>query len=346
MRKKYFTFLFIIISLLVSNIHSVEEEDEEFKTYYFYFDLSDPSIQYKNSSEKIENIVTDSISIKIPNILLVKEGFYFNGWTEDFIYGYQPGDIFKAEKTNITLYPIFENKSDTTYFRFEYIVEYNGEYTDVSKELRPTIERQNHLILISSYSYSNDYATSLGWTDGTNYFSSSTRLLMPRRNVTLYAVFYNYHKLYYSHGDVDGIVGNPDAPLVYREGASIDLAESSRLARMGYKIVGWHCEYDGKDYPIFYPYILPDADVVMTAIWEPIEYTIAFQTLVSGIPNIKLKGRTGEIIIAPNIEDKREGYIFGGWIVYGNKYTPGDEIFVQGQMPGLGISGKAIWYRI
>ena len=162
MEKKSFIFLFIILSILVNNIHSVEEEDEEFKTYYISFDLSDPDIQYKNNSEKIENIVSDSFSIKVPNVLLVKEGFYFNGWTEDFIYGYQPGDIFKAEKTNITLYPIFEDKSDRIYYRLEYIVEYNGEITDISKEIRPTIERPNHLIQISSYSFSNTYATSLG----------------------------------------------------------------------------------------------------------------------------------------------------------------------------------------
>ena len=104
--------------------------------------------------------------------------------------------------------------------------------------------------------------------------------------------FHNYHKIYYSHGDVDGIVGIPDATLVYTEGTSIDLAESTRLGRMGYEIVGWHCEYDGKDYPIFYPYKLPDSDVVMTAIWEPIEYTIVFITGVTAIPNIKIKGKT------------------------------------------------------
>ena len=137
MGKKSFFFLFLILSILVNNIHSLEEEDEEFKAYYFNFDLSDPDIQYKNNSEKIENIISDSISIKLPKIILVKEGFYFNGWTQDFIYGYEPGEIFKADKTNVTLYPIFEDKNDTTYFRLEYVVEYNGEITDVSKELRP-----------------------------------------------------------------------------------------------------------------------------------------------------------------------------------------------------------------
>ena len=166
---------------------------------------------------------------------------------------------------------------------------------------------------------------------------------MPRKNVTLYAIFHNYHKFSYSHGDVDGIVGNPDPPLVYREGTTIDLAESSRLSRKGYKIKGWHCEYDGKDYPISYRYKLPDSDVVMTAIWETLVYTIPFNTGISAIPNIRIKAETKETIIVPNIEQKREGYKFIGWIILGDFYNVGDEFFVEGQINGLGISGKAIW---
>ena len=112
---------------------------------------------------------------------------------------------------------------------------------------------------------------------------------------------------------------------------------------MGHTIIGWHCEYDGNDYPIFYPYILPDADVIMTAIWEPIEYIINLQTLVTTNPNIKIKAKTKDKIIAPNLDEKREGYIFIGWLIFGNLYNPGDEIIVEGQIPGKGISGKAIW---
>ena len=49
-------------------------------------------------------------------------------------------------------------------------------------------------------------------------FLSSNKLIMPRKNLTLYVVFHNFHKFSYSHGDVDGIIGNPDAPFVYPEG--------------------------------------------------------------------------------------------------------------------------------
>ena len=340
---KSFIFLSMILFLIINNIYSIE--DEENPIYYVNFDLSDPDFKYKNNSEKIENIVTNKTNVKIPEILLIKDGFYFNGWTEDFIYGYEPGHYFVLKKKNTTLFPIFEDKNDTTYFRFEYRVEYNGEITDVSKELRPTIERANHLKIISPLSYGNDNATSFGWTDGVNEFYASDKLVMPRKNVTLYAIFHNYHKFSYSHGDVDGIIGKPDAPFVYSEGSTIDLAESTRLSRKGYKIMGWHCEYDGKDYPLFYRYILPDADIVMTAIWEPIEYTIIFISGVTTIPNLRIKAKTKDILIIPDINQKREGYIFVGWIFFGNKYNAGDEFIVEGQMPGVGIAGKAIWIQ-
>jgi hypothetical protein len=42
------------------------------------------------------------------------------------------------------------------------VVEYSEEITDISKDIRPTNERPNHLIKASSYSYNNEYATSLG----------------------------------------------------------------------------------------------------------------------------------------------------------------------------------------
>ena len=343
MDKNFFFLSFLLLIMLII-INSIEDEEEN-PTYYINFNLTNEDFKYKNDSEKIENIVTKSKIFTFPKIELIKEGFYFNGWTSDFIYGYAPGDTLSLDKTNTTFFPIFEDKNDTTYFRFEYKVEYNGENIDISKQLRPSTQRAKHLIKIAIYTYTNSNASTSGWTDGINKFDYSRKLVMPRRNVTLYAIFLNFHKFSYVHGDVDGITGDPYAPFKYLEGSIIDLAESTRLYRKGYTIVGWHCDYDGKDYPIFYRYILPDADVVMTAIWEPKEYNILFMTRVSSIPNIRLKAKTKEIIIVPNIEQNREGFTFIGWILNEKQYKPGDEFIVEGQDSGVGISGEAIWIK-
>ena len=345
MAIKSITFLSIILFLItIKNIYSLDEEEEE-EIHYFNFDLSDPDIKYEEGAEKIENIVTNKTNILLPLTKLIKEGYYINGWTPDFIYGYKPGGSFSTKEKNITFFPIFEKKNEQIYFIFQYIVEYNGVITDISKDLKPHIERENALIEITLNGYSNSNASHHGWTDGTNIFYSSDCMVMPNRNVTLYAVFHDLHKLYYSHGDVDGIVGNPDPPLVYPAGTTIDLAESSRLARKGYKIIGWHCDYDGKNYNIFYPYVLPNADVIMYAIWDPILYTLVFKTGVSAIPNIRIQAKTKESVFVPNLEEKREGYIFSGWIINGIQYNAGDEYIVEGQMPGLGMSISAIWIK-
>ena len=116
------------------------------------------------------------------------------------------------------------------------------------------------------------------------------------------------------------------------------------MTRKGYKIKAWHCENDGKDYPLFYPYIIPDEDIIMTAVWEPLSYVVFFDAGISSISNIKISAKTKEIIYAPALDIEREGYIFGGWKMYDTDvYFPGDEIEVKGQFPGMGISSKAIW---
>ena len=89
---------------------------------------------------------------------------------------------------------------------------------------------------------------------------------------------------------------------------------------------------------------MPDEDVIMTAIWKPVNYVIIFETRVKSIPEITIRGETGTIIIAPSLDAKREGYIFVGWKIYDTEiYYPGDEIYVKGKMPGAGIGASAIW---
>ena len=68
-------------------------------------------------------------------------------------------------------------------------------------------------------------------------------------------------------------------------------------------------------------------------------------TRVREIPNIKIQGKTEEIITVPNIEEKREGFIFNGWNFEGVQYQPGDEFKIKGQEPSMGISAEALWIQ-
>ena len=192
--------------------------------------------------------------------------------------------------------------------------------------------------------FPQDKAVHKGWTDGNRTYYQENKIIMPEHNVTLYAVFLYYRNLIYDSGNVDGIVGVKKNIQRGYYGTKMDLAEETRLKRSGYKMSGWHCENDGIDYPVFYQYIMPDEDVIMSAIWTPIRYVIDFSAEDKSIPDIRIRAETGTTIIAPSLDVEREGYIFVGWNVYKTEiYSPGDEIIVKGQMPGAGIDTSPIW---
>ena len=267
---------------------------------------------------------------------------FFSGWTEDWVYGYLPGDVFLCTHKNTTLYPVLGLLNETTTYTLKYVVEFEGENIDPHENLGHYVK--NRIVETSMKSFPNEKATHRGWTDGENEFVQGDKLVMPAHNITLTAIFYYYRNLTYVPGDVDDIVGAKYDIQTMSAGGMKDLAESSRLSRKGYKIVGWHCENDGKDNPIFHQYIMPDENVIMTAIWEPLDYVLNFNNLVNSAPNPRIQGKTNTKVLAPDVGVEREGYTFKGWSLYDNQiYLPGDEIIIRGQMPGIGISIKAIW---
>ena len=350
--KFFFIFVFIFIFLINLNLVKSQEDDEEEdkKDYYIHFDLSDPDIvlidknNKTNTNPEIKDIVSKYNSVILPKIELDKEGYFFSGWTEDGIIGYEPGDVIFCKSKNITLKPVMGELSDGRFFRLEYIVEYEGKIIDTQGTLPKGNYVKNRIIKISMNVFPQDKANHKGWTDGNRTFYQENKIIMPEHNVTLYAVFLYWRNLIYDSGNVDGIVGVKENIQRSHYGAKMDLAEETRLKRIGYEMSGWHCENDGIDYPVFYQYIMPDEDVIMTAIWKPIRYVIVFDSEVKSIPDIRIRGETGTIIIAPSLDAEREGYIFVGWKIYNTEiYYPGDEIIVKGQMPGLGIGASAIW---
>ena len=330
----------LIISLFfLFNLVKTQEEDEEILEYYIHFDLNETDIK----DIEIEDIISKSSSIKLPETQLDKEDYFFSGWTDDGVYGYEPGDNYVCKSKYTVLKPVFGLLSDKRTFTLEYIVKLEGNIIDTSDYLSKEYHCKNRIVETSMMVFNQDTANQRGWTDGENEFVQGKKMVMPEHNVTLYAIYLYLRKLTYSPGNVDGIVGQNYDEQIVRAGGMKDLAEESRLKRKGYNIVAWHCENDGIDYPIFYQYIMPDEDVIMTAVWEPIKYTLVFRTTVSTIPNIRMQAKTGEIIIAPNLEN-REGFTFLGWKIYNDQvYFPGDEIEILGQMPGLGIQISAIW---
>lgn len=121
----------LLIFLFVFFVNTQDEEENP--DYFFHFDMSDPDIviiDKDNTGLEIKDVISKSTSLSIPRVELDKEGYFFSGWTDDWIYGYEPGDIFIASSTNTTLKPVFGLLSDKRTFTFEYIVEFEGQIID------------------------------------------------------------------------------------------------------------------------------------------------------------------------------------------------------------------------
>lgn len=352
MKKKHFKninlfSLFILAFLFNLKIVKSVEYEEEIEIFYIHFDMSEPGlvvIDKDNPNPELKDIISTSHSVILPKTELDKEGYFFSGWTEDGIIGYLPGDVFLCNSKNITLKPVLGELSDGRFFRLEYIVEFEGEIIDTQGSLPKGNYVMNRIVSISMNVFPQQKAVHKGWTDGENIFYLQQKIIMPEHNVTLRARFLYYRNLIYSAGNVDGIVGVKENIQTGIYEAQMDLAEESRLKRSGYKMIAWHCENDGLNYPFFYPYKMPDEDVIMTAVWAPLTYVLVFSAGIKSIPDIRIRAETGKTVIAPGVENKREGYTFVGWKLYENEiYYPGDEIVVKGQLPGFGISITPIW---
>ena len=348
--KSFILFSFVLTSIFRNTFIFCKDEDEEGKEEnpicIVHYNISDPDIKILDEKgNEIEEIKDENITgiIHIPTYKLSKEGHSFCGWTIDGIYGYEPGDKCNFGQKNITFFPVFSSKSDTITYAVIYEVLFEGEILEVQTSLPKSKYRANSIVKVFSTYFSNDKAIHLGWTDGEHKFMADDKMIIPRRNVTMHPIYHYYRIITYFAGNVDGIAGNEKKEFSNREGGVRELSDGNILSRKGYKNIGWHCQNDGIDYPFYYSYVMPDEDVVMVAIWEPLAYNVTFTTGVSSIPNIIIEGKTKEAIIAPFITQEREGYSFYGWLYEGKVYFPGDEIVIEGVLMGKKITARAVW---
>lgn len=291
-----------------------------------------------------DDIITEpNSSVFIPLGKPEMQGGTFSAWTADGVYAYEPNDVFRVGTEDVTLVPAFYYSADKTYYQFKYEVEVGGEIVDTSELLGSYKYKKNRLIVPSLTAIMNPEARQIGWTDGEHKFLPEQKFLMPEHDVTLKPILHYYHTISYVTGDVDGIIGANVVEYTTQEGAFKDLPQYDRFSRIGYNIVGWHNEYDGKDYSALDAYEMPDSDVVFTAIWEPINYNVVFNHSVTGSTHIKIRGLTGTSIKVPEPTAKVEGKTFGGWSYEGKIYQPGEEFPVEGAPRGVGIMLKAVW---
>lgn len=283
-------------------------------------------------------------SVFLPKTMLEREGYEFSGWTADGIRGYAPGDVFRVTNENVTLKPVWLDSKNAKKHNVNFSAEIDGEPLDISELFPPQKCITGSLYTVNHFAIGYDGKKHVGWIYNGELYRGDSKIVMPDHDITLSANWCEYRKMTYMAGDVNGILGATFMEFEYVETFSVDLPATNRFSRKGYKIIGWLCENDDTIYKPLASYVMPKEDVVMYAVWEPINYGIVFIAGTgSSKDNIIIKGDTDTTITVPECTAVKEGFKFGGWRYNDKVYQPGDDFFIEGVEPGLGISLKAVW---
>lgn len=316
-----------------------------------HFDLSEEGVKVEDNQYGNPQYIYDisgepGKSRILSDLNLEKSGYTFSGWTFNGVQAYEPGDVIQFPDADATLTPVWSKNSDSVKYTVHYeavcdtgTIDKDGRLPDTKHKAGELVEIPLDVFDHPEYSYSQ-----IGWIyDGIGYLGQQ-KIIMPSHNIELTPNWMRYCKFTYSVGDVDRVPGVIEQHLERIAGLPTNLAEASRFLRIGFRNTGWLCSVDGKIYPPEYSYIMPDEDVVFTAVWEPVTYTIVFRPNPENKENlINIDAQTDTTIICPEINITRPGYKFGGWNYNGTIYQPGDEFFVYGELAGLGILLEAVW---
>lgn len=367
MKKIFRRFTASILSAMISFSSAAtfltyaESGEDEVKQVSIHFDISEEGITIEEDKDgnpvELNDIVTDpNRSVMIPECTLLKDGLIFSGWTVDGVRGYPSNTIIQVGEEDITLTPVWYDPKDLDYHLVTYQVEYIEDPEELPLDIQPNKKRKGSFVEVSLFSFDHPDNThvQLGWKyDGTAY-RGQQYIIMPDHDIVLTPNWLKFYKLTYISGDVDRIVGTTSSVFERVEQQQTDLAEAERFSRIGFKNTGWKCDVDGKFYPPLSSYIMPSQDVTFTAVWEPINYNVVFNSGTGNSEdNYKIEGKTDTTIICPEMKAVKSGYYFDGWKftekIDGNTvstiYKAGDEFLIKGAKPGLGIALTAVWVK-
>lgn len=321
--------------------------DSEPVQYTFKFNITDDMEPApKVDVTLFEDTTTNYRYISIPKGTFIKEGYQFSGWTVDGIEGYLPGDTYTITNaaTEVVFEPVWYGTKDTNTHTVSYNLEHNGEVLEYPEWLKD-LEAVEGMIITPDYTrISLDDGFSNGLILGDDYpLIFGKRFVMPAEDVVITPQWIKYINLTYYAGDVDRLVGN-DINIYQKNGkTSTELAQSDRFSRMGFNLIGWLSDYDGQVYKPLQTVTLPDEDITFTAVWEPKNYVVVFDSRNGG-KSVKVNGKTDETIVCPEPDAPDNGKYFAGWKdSEGKIYQPGDEYLIYGALPGLGISLDGVW---
>ncbi|MBP3243022.1 MAG: dockerin type I repeat-containing protein [Ruminococcus sp.] len=304
----------------------------------------------KDTPGEYETLTIDTTQTNLfymPKGYVTKEGYIFYGWTFDGIRGYSSNSVVQFDKSirNIEIKPVLVST--------EYDERVNVSF-DFGKEIQlpkdfpePYTAKIGTFISPYKFKIEDGNAFTSTYTFDGNTYSGEDYLIVPDHDVTFEAVWRHNINLTFYAGDVDRLTGGDTFVTTGAEGTSTELSAADRFGRIGYDITGWTSDYDGETYlPGQTVSNLPGVDITYTAVWSPKKYNVVFNQGTGKVAdNIKVPGYTDTTIVCPEPTVSKEGKYFAGWknASTGDIYQPGDEYFIYGVAPGLGIAFTPVW---
>ncbi|HSI04084.1 MAG TPA: InlB B-repeat-containing protein, partial [Myxococcota bacterium] len=203
----------------------------------------------------------DTVTILGPGTL-VKDGFYFAGWTSTAGASYQPGDTFQMGTANVLLYASW-SESPT------YTVSYsgNGNTSGAPPQDGESYVAGETVTVLGAGTMTKEGNTFAGWTDGGSTYQAGGTFTMGAADVTLTAVWTavpTYHVTYNANGATSGTA--PVDTGAYPQGAQVTVLGQGTLAKTNASFGGWLM--NATTLAPAASFAMPAANVELVAIWN------------------------------------------------------------------------------
>ena len=323
-------------------------EDKEEKSVKVIFDFGTEDFEYDEEDVDIsqfETYTTNLNYVQIPAGRFTRNGYGFDGWTYDGVYGYYGTDIITipSDVDEFVIKAVWYDLYSENKCNIIYNLEYKGEQCERPTWLKNTTAAAGMIFEPNYRSLDIGTAYTNGYTDGVHNFTSGQKIILPDHDLVLTPIWHSRIQLTFTTGDVDRVNGNKSVTFEKISNSSTELPTADRFSRSGFNLVGWLSDYDGQIYKVGATVTTPDTDATYTAVWEPKSYNVVFSTGEGG-KSLKVTGLTDTAIICPDPEHTVSGKYFAGWKdSTGKIYPVGSEYIIPGALPGSGISLKGVW---
>lgn len=251
-------------------------------------------------------------SISVAPTAPTKTGYTFAGWSATDGGPAVTFAYIHGKTADFTMYALW------TAINYTVTYSLNGGSGTAPTETTKTIGQTFSVASIGSSSKSG--YTFGGWSDGTSTYQAGTNnytvgssnvVLTAQWNLAVYVVTYN------SNGGTG--TGSRTSENYTYGATAITLPSIGNLARTGYSFGGWSTSSGVSATPISGTYT-PTGSITLYAVWNPVTYTITFNSSGGGTaPNSVTYTTGGTTVTLPSVGSMaKTGYDFSGWATTAN----------------------------